>query len=477
MEKYEFSKNIESNFCGKNLSSHWWMLSIWEFLISKLNIKALLNKLIRQNYNPKKVKFTQKDVVFQKIIAIIAWYTTDNAEQYFKNDLVFKELLWKIIPKTTVNRITNTFLGTIENALQKAMQEIELYNLSVSKTKSVIIDIDTSFDSASQNIWWVKFNQHYSTFCFSPIFAINSLTWDIIKWDLRPWNWACSKGVVEFIRSIVEMYKKKKIDTIMRFDSGFWKPELYEYLEENKVKYTIKLKKNNSLVKKAKEILDKLNLKPWTNKIVEFEYMASSWDKKRRVICSIDWINKEIDKSKKDKMNKNWAKQTSLESNFSFIVTNSKILKVEEVLSLYNWRATVETVIEEAKNGFWINKLSHKRFEVNKSVFQIHLLAMQTLQLYRKFSIWVEKTAIEMTKTYSKKEYNNKFNWIFKIGRKLFNLPTIQTIRKTILEIPTSIVKWQRKIYFQFEITFWWRKIYQKVMNKIRKLPKLIFST
>jgi len=161
MEKYEFSKNIESNFCGKNLSSHWWMLSIWEFLISKLNLKELLNKLLDEKCNSKKVKHKKKDVIFQKIIAVIAWYTSDNAEKFFKNDLIFKELLWKIIPKTSVNRITNTFLWTIHNALQKVIKEIEEYNISISKTKTVIIDIDTSFDPASQNMWWVKFNTHY----------------------------------------------------------------------------------------------------------------------------------------------------------------------------------------------------------------------------------------------------------------------------------------------------------------------------
>ena len=477
METYEFSKKIQSDFCGKNLSNHWWMLSIWEFLISKLNLKELLNELIKQNCNPKKVKYKQKDVIFQKIVAIIAWYTTDNSEKYFKNDLVFKELLWEIIPKTTVNRITNTFLWTIENALKKTIKEIELYNISISNTKSVIIDIDTSFDPASQNIWWVKFNKHYATFCFSPIFAVNSLTWDIIKWELRPWNWSCSRGVVKFISSIVEMYKNKKINTIMRFDSGFGKSELYEYLEKNWVKYVVKLKKNNSLLKKAKEVLDIFYLKPWTNKVIEFKYKASSWEKERRIICSIDWISTEIEVSKKDKRNKTGAKQTTLEMNFSFIVTNNNILKSEEVLSLYNWRATVETVIEEAKNWFWIHKLSHKKFEVNKSVFQIHLLAMQTLQLYRKFSIWVKKDELGIVKTYSEKEYDGKFNWIKKIGRKLISMPTIQTIRKTLLEIPTSIRKWQRMVYFQFERTFWWKEMYIKLMNRLRKLPKLIIST
>ena len=122
METYEFSKNIESNFEWKNLSSHWWMLSVWEFLIYKLRLKELLGKLIKENYNPKKVKHKKKDIIFQKLVAIIAGYTSDNSEKYFKNDLVFKELLWEIVPKTSVNRITNTFLWIMENALKKVIK-------------------------------------------------------------------------------------------------------------------------------------------------------------------------------------------------------------------------------------------------------------------------------------------------------------------------------------------------------------------
>jgi hypothetical protein len=40
----------------------------------------------------------------------------------------------------------------MENDLQKVIKEIELYNIKISNTKTVIIDIDTSFDPASQNI-------------------------------------------------------------------------------------------------------------------------------------------------------------------------------------------------------------------------------------------------------------------------------------------------------------------------------------
>lgn len=181
-------------------------------------------------------------------------------------------------------------------------------------------------------------------------------------------------------------------------------------------------------------------------------------------------MEKETKESKKDKKNKKWAKQFSLFPNYSFIVTNDKEMSEQEILSFYNWRATVETCIEEAKNGFWINRLSHKKFEVNQVMFQVHLLAMQTSQIFRKYTIAVEKNIEEETKEYTKQEYNWKFEWIKKIGRKMFSCPTIQTLRKTLLDIPTRVTFWQRKRIFNFERTFWGKDLYQKVMDKMQRI-------
>jgi hypothetical protein len=50
--------------------------------------------------------------------------------------------------------------------------------------------------------------------------------------------------------------------------------------------------------------------------------------------------------------------------------------------------------------------LSHKKFEVNQAMFQVHLLAMQISQIFRRHTIAVEKNIEEKTKEYTKQEYN-----------------------------------------------------------------------
>ena len=48
----------------------------------------------------------------QKIYCILAWIKTNNSDVYIKNDHIFKQLLWKIVPKTTVNRVNTIKLST-----------------------------------------------------------------------------------------------------------------------------------------------------------------------------------------------------------------------------------------------------------------------------------------------------------------------------------------------------------------------------
>ena len=289
-------------------------------------------------------------------------------------------------------------------------------------------------------------------------------------WELRPWDWHCSRWALELIKKIVKLYEKHNIKIFFRLDSWFAIPEIYEYLEQENIWYTIKLKSNSCITKIAEKLALEKKIKPWENKIFEFEYSAGSWKQRRRIICSLDWIEKETKESKKDKKNKKWAKQFSLFPNYSFIVTNDKKMSEQDILSLYNWRATVETCIEEAKNGFWINRLSHKKFEVNQAMFQVHLLAMQISQIFRKHTIAVKKNIEEETEKYTKQEHNWKFEWIKKVGRKMFSCPTIQTLRKTLLEIPTRVTFWHRKRIFNFERTFWGKDLYQKVMKKMQSI-------
>lgn len=61
-----------------------------------------------------------------------------------------------------------------------------------------------------------------------------------------------------------------------------------------------------------------------------------------------------------------------------------------------------------------MDRLSHAKFAVNSAVFQIHLLAMQAFQLFRKMTTGDKEKTLEKKKNsnseiYNETEYNGKF--------------------------------------------------------------------
>lgn len=159
---------------------------------------------------------------------------------------------------------------------------------------------------------------------------------------------------------------------------------------------------------------------------------------------------------------------------YSFIVTNNQELWSEEVFSMYNWRATIEKSIEEAKNWFWIDHLSNKKFKVNSANFQMYLLAIQIIQLFRKFSL-AEKSKTKIEEENKERRTQTKKEWVKfrkeKVWRKVLKLPSIGTIRKQIIKIPAKIVHTWRQIFYKCSSSFIYQKKFMKVLEIIQSLP------
>lgn len=81
---------------------------------------------------------------------------------------------------------------------------------------------------------------------------------------------------------------------LLREDSGFTKPELYEQYETNGVSYVIRFKQSELLRKMAAEIDERLTevtkdvLVSYAAEYGEFMYQVGSWEYPRHVVCKIE---------------------------------------------------------------------------------------------------------------------------------------------------------------------------------------------
>jgi hypothetical protein len=111
-----------------------------------------------------------------------------------------------------------------------------------------------------------------------------------------------------------------------RGDAGFANPEMYEFLETERVGYTIRLPANTVLQNRIGHLLKGPVGRPpheVRRYFASFRYQARSWNKPRRVVAKVEWHPNE------------------LYARVGFIVTNLA-RPAKRVVAFYNQRGTAE---------------------------------------------------------------------------------------------------------------------------------------
>ena len=75
---------------------------------------------------------------------------------------------------------------------------------------------------------------------------------------LRPGNVHSAEGWQELLDPVLRRYQKKGRRLLFRGDAAFGKPEVYEYLEQEKIGYAIRLSANTVLQREIAHLLVRL---------------------------------------------------------------------------------------------------------------------------------------------------------------------------------------------------------------------------
>ena len=147
-------------------------------------------------------------------------------------------------------RLENDVLGNamgleaLDGALTRATDAL----LKRKNKKRLIIDLDSTEDPAHGKQEGVAYNGHFAKNCFHPLFCFTS-EGDCLRAKLRPGNVHSAEGVLEFIKPIVERYRGWFKLFWFRSDAAFANPEVYEYCEEHRSTYFIRLPSNAILMR------------------------------------------------------------------------------------------------------------------------------------------------------------------------------------------------------------------------------------
>jgi hypothetical protein len=189
----------------------------------------------------------------------------------------------------------------------------------------VVHDMDSSESPTYGEQEASAYNGHFGCTCYHPLFVFNQLG-DVERCALRPGNVHSAEGWRTVLEPVIARYRDTVKRLYFRGDAAFANPEIYEFLEAERIGYAIRVPANRVLQDKIGYLLKRPVGRP-SNEVrrhfASFSYQAQSWKKPRRVVAKVEWHPGE------------------LYPRVGFIVT--KLARpAERVVAFYNQRGTAE---------------------------------------------------------------------------------------------------------------------------------------
>ena len=224
--------------------------------------------------------------------------------------------------------------------------------------KTIVLDMDSSESPTHGEQEGSAYNGHFGCTCDHPLFVFNQLG-DVERCVLRPGNVHSADGWRAVLEPVIARYRGIVKRLYFRGDAAFANPEIYEFLEAERIGYAIQPPANNVLQGRIGYLLKRPVGRPpheVPRHYASFTYRAQSWSKPRRVVAKVEWHPGE------------------LYPRGGFIITNLA-RPADRVGTFHDQHGTCEQYIKEGKNAIKWTRLSCRTFAANAVRLQLHVLA------------------------------------------------------------------------------------------------------
>ena len=430
----KFNNNLIVSHDGGRLSSDSGLILIDE-LMDAFQFTQLSKKIVRFNDSRKYWTHTNHKLLKQLVLQIVAGYNTDSAANILQHDPVLQTLSTDepLASQSSISRFYDRVVVETILTLQVLNQDLIDKARLVRNDTNMIIDLDSTHSDTFGHQEQTAYNAHYGTNGYHPLVAFDGLTGDFLKDKLRSGNQYTSNGVKEFLEPLLEHYNQTipTTDILVRGDSGFATPDVYDLCDLYENQYVIRLKANRNLYRLAEEFVFYDNHHPWDEKEVYYHsvsYQAASWFKPRRVCI------------------RSTREVGELLFKHSFIVTNlSENISAKRVFETYNKRGTMENYIKEAKNSFFFDKTDSPRFIENEARMMISLLAYNLVNFLRTLCFEPKSKGLQ-----------------------------VDTIRFRLFKVAGKLVSTARQVYLKLSISHVYQREFYAVFRKIQRIRQYI---
>ncbi len=145
----------------------------------------------------------------------------------------------------------------------------------------IILDMDSSVSETYGEQEGSAYNGHFACTCYHPLFCFNQFG-DLERVLLRNGNVASADDWRSVLEPIVARYCEANVGRFFRGDAAFARPEIYEYLEDERYLYAIRLPSNEVLERAIQSLLTRPVGHPSKKPVIwyyGFLYQAGTRDK------------------------------------------------------------------------------------------------------------------------------------------------------------------------------------------------------
>ena len=379
-----FDRRIKLEFHGARITSDGGLLAYRE-LDAALGLTEIAMTQLLDDRRGKNARHRLGGLFRQSVFGRLAGYEDVNDAERLARDPAMRAIVGRegldraAASSSQMGRLETEWLATDANL--EALTDLSgTWIDRVHERKppdSIILDMDSSESPTHGEQEGSVWNGHFGCTCYHPLFVFNQYG-DLERCRLRPGNVHSAEDWRLVLEPVIARYRARGGALYFRADAAFAKPELYELLELEGIRYAIRLPANQVLQRRIVHLLTRPVGRPPKKPIVtyaSFHYEAKGWIRARRVVAKVEWH------------------QGELYPRVGFIVANLSRPN-RRVVKFYNGRGTAEQWIKEGKNALRWTRLSCHALRHNAVRLQLHALAynlanfLRTLALPQEVEHW-----------------------------------------------------------------------------------------
>jgi hypothetical protein len=365
--------------------------------------------------DPSRIRHTVENLVRQRVFQLACGYEDQDDADTLRTDPLLK-LACGQLPLAGVDLASQPTLSRLENCVDRhtcrrlALALVAIYLQRRSKEgvpQRILLDCDSTDDPTHGDQEGSAYHGYYRQQMYHPLLIFDGDTGQLITAILRPGNAHASRFIVRILRILLGLLRASwpTVTIELRADSGFARPTLYTFCEQEQIDYTIGLAGNSRLAPLAQDLLAQASAERQqtgaakVRLIGEGTYQAGSWDKERRIVYKAEALAKG--------------------PNVRFVVTTSHA----EPLAVYDHyvdRGEPEQWIDQLKATCFADRLSCCDFWPNQ--FRL-LLAAATYWLLDTIRSWLRRANVPPLRLETLRLT------VLKIGGRVFELATRVRLR------------------------------------------------